>query len=155
MNLKTCTTRRNETNTRIRRLLCDGRSNAIFCSSVCGGDKNCLAGKKCGIGSFGPLFFFAGHRVRRFYINFPDPWFKRAQHNRRIVTPELACELAQLIAPDGEIFFSTAFNSLERGAAADSLATGADFSFSFFFCLEPLEDIDSSSPHPSFSRKYS
>lgn len=61
---------------------------------------------------------FAGHRVRRFYINFPDPWFKRAQHNRRIVTPELACELAQLIAPDGEIFFQSDVFDLALDALA-------------------------------------
>ena len=50
---------------------------------------------------------FAGHRVRRFYINFPDPWFKRHQHNRRVVTPELARVLSQLLTKEGELFFQS------------------------------------------------
>lgn len=50
---------------------------------------------------------FAGHRIRRFFINFPDPWFKRAHHNRRIVNPELAQCLTSLVVPGGEIFFQS------------------------------------------------
>ncbi len=50
---------------------------------------------------------FAGHRVRRFFINFPDPWFKRHQHNRRVVTPELARILVELLEPEGELFFQS------------------------------------------------
>jgi tRNA (guanine-N7-)-methyltransferase len=50
---------------------------------------------------------FAGHRVRRFFINFPDPWFKRAHHNRRIVNPELAAQLVLLLPPGGEVFFQS------------------------------------------------
>jgi len=50
---------------------------------------------------------FAGHRVRRFFINFPDPWFKRHQHNRRVVTPELARDLVGLLEPEGELFFQS------------------------------------------------
>lgn len=48
-----------------------------------------------------------GHKVRRFFINFPDPWFKRAQHKRRLVTPELAQQLMSLLEPDGELFFQS------------------------------------------------
>jgi len=50
---------------------------------------------------------FAGHRIRRFFINFPDPWFKRAHHNRRIVNPELAAQLVSLLPPGGEVFFQS------------------------------------------------
>jgi tRNA (guanine-N7-)-methyltransferase len=50
---------------------------------------------------------FAGHRIRRFFINFPDPWFKRAHHNRRIVNPELAAQLVLLLPPGGEVFFQS------------------------------------------------
>jgi tRNA (guanine-N7-)-methyltransferase len=49
----------------------------------------------------------AGHKVRRFFINFPDPWFKRAQKKRRLLTPELAEQLTALLAPDGELFFQS------------------------------------------------
>ena len=48
-----------------------------------------------------------GYRVRRFFINFPDPWFKRAQKKRRLLTPELAALLAALLTPDGELFFQS------------------------------------------------
>ena len=50
---------------------------------------------------------FAGHRIRRFFINFPDPWFKRAHHNRRIVNPELADQLVSMLEPGGELFFQS------------------------------------------------
>ena len=50
---------------------------------------------------------FAGHAVRRFYVNFPDPWFKRAQKKRRVVTPEMVDSLLGLLTPDGEIFFQS------------------------------------------------
>jgi tRNA (guanine-N7-)-methyltransferase len=50
---------------------------------------------------------FAGHRIRRFFINFPDPWFKRAHQNRRIVNPELAAQLVSLLVPGGEVFFQS------------------------------------------------
>ena len=50
---------------------------------------------------------FAGHRIRRFFINFPDPWFKRAHQNRRIVNPELASQLVSLLVPGGEVFFQS------------------------------------------------
>lgn len=50
---------------------------------------------------------FAGHRIGRFFINFPDPWFKRAHHNRRIVNPELAEQLVTLLVPGGEVFFQS------------------------------------------------
>ena len=50
---------------------------------------------------------FMNHPVRRFYINFPDPYFKRAQHKRRLVSPELARQLVTLLEPTGEIFFQS------------------------------------------------
>ncbi len=47
------------------------------------------------------------HAVARFFINFPDPWFKRAQRKRRLVTPELAQSLRALLEPAGELFFQS------------------------------------------------
>ena len=63
----------------------------------------------------------AGHRVRRFYINFPDPWFKRAQQKRRLLSPqsaELGVQLIQFLQPDGEIFFQTDIFDLALDAMA-------------------------------------
>jgi tRNA (guanine-N7-)-methyltransferase len=45
--------------------------------------------------------------VSRFYLNFPDPWFKRRHHKRRIMNAELAATLLETLAPDGEVFFQT------------------------------------------------
>jgi tRNA (guanine-N7-)-methyltransferase len=53
-----------------------------------------------------PHLFFAG-RVRRFYINFPDPWFKRRHHNRRWLGPETLAHLIAALASRGEIFFQS------------------------------------------------
>lgn len=61
---------------------------------------------------------FSGHKVRRFYVNFPDPWFKRAQHKRRIVTPELVDTLLSLLEPQGEIFFQSDVFDLALDAMA-------------------------------------
>lgn len=45
--------------------------------------------------------------IHRFYINFPDPWFKRRQHNRRWLTAESVEQLAIALEPGGEIFFQS------------------------------------------------
>lgn len=61
---------------------------------------------------------FPAGRVQRIFINFPDPWFKRAQHKRRLVTRELAAELATLLTPDGELFFQSDVFDLALDAMA-------------------------------------
>ncbi|HEX8110053.1 MAG TPA: hypothetical protein VF516_20125, partial [Kofleriaceae bacterium] len=37
-------------------------------------------------------------------INFPDPWFKRRHHDRRMVDAALADGIAQVARPDADIF---------------------------------------------------
>ncbi len=46
-------------------------------------------------------------RVRRFFLNFPDPWFKRTQHKRRVLAPGLIDDLAALLEPGGELHVAT------------------------------------------------
>lgn len=41
--------------------------------------------------------------VRRFHINFPDPWFKSRQHKRRVVGPELVDAMATALEAGGEV----------------------------------------------------
>jgi len=53
-----------------------------------------------------PLLFPAG-RVHRFHVNFPDPWFKRRQHNRRWLSPEAVPHLCAALEVGGEIFFQS------------------------------------------------
>jgi tRNA (guanine-N7-)-methyltransferase len=46
-------------------------------------------------------------RVSRFYINFPDPWFKARQHNRRWLDDEAVEHLVTALEERGEIFFQS------------------------------------------------
>lgn len=46
---------------------------------------------------------FAPASVRRFHVNFPDPWFKNRQHKRRVVCPELVDAMATALEPGGEV----------------------------------------------------
>ena len=40
-------------------------------------------------------------------INFPDPWFKRRHHKRRIINTELVNTLAAYLQPNGKVFIQT------------------------------------------------
>jgi len=50
---------------------------------------------------------FEPESVTRFFINFPDPWFKRRQQNRRWLTGEAVGHLARALRPGGEILFQS------------------------------------------------
>jgi tRNA (guanine-N7-)-methyltransferase len=50
---------------------------------------------------------FAPGSVSRFHLNFPDPWFKKCQHKRRVMSPALVRDLAALLAPGGEVHVAT------------------------------------------------
>ncbi len=61
---------------------------------------------------------FLPGRLSRIHINFPDPWFKRRQHNRRWLTPASVDHLARSLAPGGEIYFQSDVFSLALEALA-------------------------------------
>lgn len=56
---------------------------------------------------------FAEGQLTRAYVNFPDPWFKRRHHKRRVVTPQFAREMVSRLRPRGpvhvagELFFQS------------------------------------------------
>jgi tRNA (guanine-N7-)-methyltransferase len=50
---------------------------------------------------------FAPRSVRRFHINFPDPWWKSRQHKRRVVGPALMDDIAVALEPGGEVSVMT------------------------------------------------
>lgn len=50
---------------------------------------------------------FEPGRIHRFYINFPDPWFKTRQHNRRWLNEHTVEALVQALDEQGEIFFQS------------------------------------------------
>lgn len=45
--------------------------------------------------------------IRRIFINFPDPWFKKRHSKRRLITSELCDTLARKLRSDGELFFQS------------------------------------------------
>jgi tRNA (guanine-N7-)-methyltransferase len=67
---------------------------------------------------------FAPGSVQRFFLNFPDPWFKTRQHKRRVIGPPLMDEVHRALAPRGELFVQTdIFDlALEAMAALEALA---------------------------------
>jgi tRNA (guanine-N7-)-methyltransferase len=50
---------------------------------------------------------FGDARATRVFINFPDPWFKRAHRDRRMVDPVLIAGVAKLLQPGRELFVQT------------------------------------------------
>jgi tRNA (guanine-N7-)-methyltransferase len=45
--------------------------------------------------------------LARVFVNFPDPWFKRRHHKRRVVEPALVGAMAAALRPGGELFFQS------------------------------------------------
>ncbi len=50
---------------------------------------------------------FAPGSVRRFHVNFPDPWWKSKQRKRRVVGPALVDAMARALIGDGEVVVAT------------------------------------------------
>ena len=80
---------------------------------------------------------FADGSVQRFFLNFPDPWFKSRQHKRRVIGPGLVAEIARALAPGGELFVQTdifalaldAMAALEELAPATFASVGEPWTF--------------------------
>ncbi len=53
-----------------------------------------------------PRLFPPG-RVSRFFLNFPDPWWKTRQHKRRVVSPALLDDLHTRLVAGGEVYLAT------------------------------------------------
>lgn len=45
--------------------------------------------------------------VRRVFLNFPDPWFKKRHRKRRMIDGDLVRDIHRVLAPDGELFFQS------------------------------------------------
>lgn len=55
---------------------------------------------------------FAPEEVQRFYVHFPDPWFKKRHLKRRVVTEETARMMRSLLAPGGEVHVMTDYEPI-------------------------------------------
>lgn len=47
---------------------------------------------------------FSAGAVDRIYLNFPDPWFKRRHHKRRMIDRRLAEQIHEVLRAGGEVF---------------------------------------------------
>ncbi|HNT00074.1 MAG TPA: methyltransferase domain-containing protein [Polyangiaceae bacterium] len=57
--------------------------------------------------------------VSCFFIHFPDPWWKKRQQKRLVVTPPFVREMVRLLEPGGFVFVQT--DVLERGEQYETL----------------------------------
>lgn len=70
-------------------------------------------------------------------INFPDPWFKRRHHKRRLVTPELVQTLATYLRPHGKVFIQTDVEELSKNICC---------LFASNPCFQPVDEFASQNP---------
>jgi len=61
---------------------------------------------------------FRDGSVRRFFLNFPDPFFKKRQHKRRAINPGLIAAIGRALAPGGELYVQTDIFALALDAMA-------------------------------------
>ncbi len=82
-------------------------------------------------------YYLAGYQVARFFINFPDPYFKKKQHKRRVMADELVIDMWNALAPGGELFFQSdiwdlALDAMDTIEAHDGRFTNAAGAWSFW-----------------------
>jgi tRNA (guanine-N7-)-methyltransferase len=70
-----------------------------------------------------PTLFPPG-RLARVFVNFPDPWFKRRHHKRRVMDAQVVAALTEALRPGGELFFQSDVFDVALDAMA-ALETGA------------------------------
>jgi tRNA (guanine-N7-)-methyltransferase len=61
---------------------------------------------------------FAPGDLSRVTILFPDPWFKKRHHKRRIVQPQLVADLALLLRPGSPVFLQSDIQEVAEEMAA-------------------------------------
>jgi tRNA (guanine-N7-)-methyltransferase len=62
--------------------------------------------------SFSDLF--APASLQAVYVHFPDPWFKKKHHKRRVFTPALLVDLSERLVPGGLLRFLTDYGDYAR-----------------------------------------
>lgn len=74
------------------------------------------------------LDWLPAQSISRAFILFPDPWPKKRQAKRRLVTPQLVRSLARILRPGGELRFASDDMNYVREAL---LAIGGDRDFAW------------------------
>lgn len=59
--------------------------------------------------------------IRRVFVHFPDPWWKKRHQKRLLVRETFVAEVARLLEPAGELFVQT--DVAERAAAIEALVS--------------------------------
>ena len=62
--------------------------------------------------------------LRTVYVHFPDPWFKKRHHKRRVMKPSFVADLATTLEPEGLLRFMTDFE--EYAAEVAEFMTSQD-----------------------------
>ena len=86
---------------------------------------------------------FPPARVAQVYVNFPDPWFKRRHHNRRLMDEELARAIHRVLEPGGGLLFQSdvwdiALDAMGVLDAADELFANQAGPWSFWRAPQPF-----------------
>jgi tRNA (guanine-N7-)-methyltransferase len=89
---------------------------------------------------------FPAGRIDLFWINFPDPWFKRRQRNRRWLDGEVLASLVDALKPNGRLIYQSdvwelaveALGLLEGSTGLDNLQG------SFTFRRDPIAEQQTS-----------
>jgi tRNA (guanine-N7-)-methyltransferase len=53
------------------------------------------------------LTWLPGGALARVFLLFPDPWPKKRQQKRRLISPQTAAEIARVLTPGGELRFAS------------------------------------------------
>lgn len=101
---------------------------------------------------------FKGASLSRLYVHFPDPWFKKRHHKRRIMSPEFIVEIAQVLAIGGEFHFATDFSEYAEEVLA-MMSRCRDFSAAErwaapFGIMTERERVHSSRGDPIFRYRF-
>lgn len=84
--------------------------------------------------------------VDAYHVYFPDPWWKKRHHKRRLFQPEFCEALARTLAPGGEVFVVTDVAPLFAEIRANMQAAG--------FAAEPWQRDPGDPACSSYERKY-
>ena len=85
--------------------------------------------------------------VRAYHLYFPDPWWKRRHHKRRLVQSDFAAELWRTLAPGGTLHLAT--DVRERFEAMIEAFSRAPFAI-----VRESEPTPLGRPLTNFERKY-
>jgi tRNA (guanine-N7-)-methyltransferase len=101
----------------------------------------------CADATFVVTHFVRDASVRAYHVYFPDPWWKRRHHKRRVVTEAFAAQLFRTLEPGGVVHLAT-------DVAARFAAMRSEFARVAFVCRELPTATPEGRPLTNFERKY-